>query len=241
MKINDKFISAPNSKCFNVIGNLNAVISSGGIFIDNKGYIDDDNTIWIFSGSGQPKYANMYPYFWYENNKSLVFSSPSNSILECFNKKNITDMSIDTIKARTKENEKLYDEQVINDINSASSVFIPEIKDTDDPCKKCIKYAIIQKNTDVNRHKNRATTTYLLANLKAALLKDTKMSMYYFNLWTEFLGLNSVFILYDNGTDTVDPLPKPIIYDSNTDSVRVPTKQEMLDLIEKLYGKGETS
>lgn len=235
MRMNDRFITAENGKCFNVIGNLNTVFNSDGIFIDNRGYIDEDGTIWIFSKSGKPKYSDIYPYFWYVDTDTLIFSSPPESIIELFNKKNITDMSVDNIKARTKENEKLYDEEVLNDINAASSVFVPEIKDDDDPCKKCIKFAILEKNTDINRFKSKATTSYLLNNIKSALLKMTKMSIYYFKLWLEFLGLNVLFILYDNGTDTVDPLKTPILYSSHTDSVKTMTKEEMHKLIDEIY------
>ena len=235
MKItNDKFINTPNGKRINVIGNLYEIIDSNSVFINGKGYINGD-TVWIFTGSNQPKQPNDYPCFWFENNKNIIFSNPTNEIKAMFNIDNIIDVSVENIIAKTKNNsEKLYDEEVINAINAASSVYKPEVKDTDDPWKKCIKTAILNKQTDINRYKNKIVS-YTFANVKSSLDKETKMSVYYFNIWAELLGLNTIIILSNNGTDSVNPLPKPVVYNGETGVVSGLSKEELHKLIDEIF------
>ena len=107
-----------------------------GVFIDQKGYIDEDQNIWIFSGEGKPKNANAYPYFWFKKKKKKEFSEPSELIRKAFSTENMKDMSVVSIVENTEANVPLFDEQEIVDINSASAVYIPIINENDDFLKK---------------------------------------------------------------------------------------------------------
>ena len=67
-----------------------------GVFEDGKGYIAEDESIWIFCGGGKPsKYVrNQYPYFWFNKNSEKEFSEPSELIKKAFSISNLKDLSI---------------------------------------------------------------------------------------------------------------------------------------------------
>lgn len=190
-----------------------------GVFIDGKGYIDENEYIWIYSGSGKPINSNEYPYFWLNEEGEKVFSSPEESTMNQFSSDKLVDLSMGVIVNNTKEGEELYNEQAINDMNAGAAVFVPIIQQSDDFLKKIIKTAIIDKGIDISRLKYKMDEKYILPNMKAALNNSTKMSVVYFLTWCELLGLDFTIAVEDNGTDTVDPLKKPIYYVSRKDEV----------------------
>lgn len=214
-----QFLLADDERTFQVIGEITKNDDeASGIFVDGKGYIDEDGYIWIHSGSGKPKNANQLPYFWFENGKKK-FSEPNKKVFDVYNASKLKDMSIGIIVDNTKEGEELYSEQAINDMNSAAEVYVPTYKDTDDFLKKLIKTAIVEKGVDIARLKYKMPEKYILPNMKAALNGDTKMSVLYFITWAELLGLDFMVVLNDNGSDPIDPLKQSLIYDSTKDRV----------------------
>lgn len=66
-------------------------------------------------------------------------------ILEVFRDAYLYDLSYQSIVNTTKEDEQLYNEEALADINAATTVFVPTINDDDDPLKKIIKQTIISK------------------------------------------------------------------------------------------------
>ena len=186
-----------------------------GVFIDQKGYIDEDQNIWIFSGEGKPKNANAYPYFWFNKEGKKEFSEPSELIRKAFSTENMKDMSVVSIVENTEANVPLFDEQEIVDINSASAVYIPIINENDDFLKKIVKTVIIQKGVDINKLKSKTEEKYILPNMKAALQNTTKMSVNYFTLWMDLLGCTFEFIIQNDGDNTQDQLKNPVIYQSD--------------------------
>ncbi len=61
----------------------------------------------------------------------------------------------------------------------------------------------------------------MLPNMKTALQNKTKMSVSYFTAWMELLGCTFDVVIKDNGTDSVNPLSNPYIYDVETNSMSV--------------------
>lgn len=196
-------------------------ISEFDTYIDGKGYIDENGVVWIYCAAGKPfTSANEYPYFWLdETSGDKVFSNPSESILEEFKDSKLFDLSTVQIVNNTNEGEELYNEQAINDMNSAAAVYVPTIDESDDFLKKIIKRAILEKGIDINRLKYRMNTKYGLPNMKTSLQNKTKMSTVYFMQWAELLGIDFTIAIEDNGTDTIDPLKKPLFYVSSKDQV----------------------
>ena len=115
-------------------------------------------------------------------------------------------------------NEELYDENVLSDMNSSTSIFVPEINEGDDCLKILIKMAIKEKKINVNRLKSRMDKSYSLSNLKTALIGKTKMSVPNFIVWCDLLGLGFNITIFDNQMDEQNPLKHAIEYDSMKDS-----------------------
>lgn len=189
------------------------------IYIDQKGYVDDDGTIWIFSGEGKPKCPNEYPYFWFNEDDEKEFSNPSEIILNAFNEENMVDMSLVNIVETTDPNEELFDEEEINDMNAAAAFFIPPINKNDDFLKKIVKATIIKKGIDINRLKSKTDEKYMIPNMRSALTNNTKMSVKYFIIWMNLLGCEIELVVNNADENVQNPLKHPIIYDSYHNSI----------------------
>jgi hypothetical protein len=228
-----KFISS-DKRTVRIVGTIpkdNKV--SNGLFLDGKGYISENNdTVWIYAGSGKPRNPNEYPYFWIDNGE-IKFSNPNPLILSKYNITNIKEYSKAEIIAATDENEELFDESILNDINSSTSVFTPVIKSSDDFLKKIVKTVIIKKGINVNRLKSKTDEKYEIANLKAALVGKTKMSTKYFISWMELLGCDFNITVNDGGVDSIDPLKVTLFYQSYNDKVsQINSNGEIIDINE---------
>lgn len=191
-----------------------------GVFIDGKGYVDENEQVWIYSYSGKPSDANRYPYFWINSDGKKEFSHPDKDVLDLWKNENAIQMDLSTISVKTREDEQLYNEQQINDMNASASKYVPVILESDDFLKKIVKQVILQKNINISRLKYKMNTKYSLPNMIAALNASTKMSVTYFMTWAELLGFDFEIVCKDNKTDTVDPLPDVLLYDSYHDQIR---------------------
>lgn len=209
------------------------------LYIDNKGYIDDDGQIWIYCFKGKPKHKNLYPYFWYEGDEKK-FSEPIEIIKNAYKVNNLQDVSMVTIINTTKPNEELFDEEAIEDMNAAAAFFVPIIKPTDDFLKKIVKVIIIEEGIDINKLKTKTGEKYQLANMRAALQNDTKMSVTYFNYWMNLLGCNFSITISDSGEENSDKLKFPVLYQSYSDGVSKIVKGEPKTIDITKYMKKES-
>lgn len=188
-------------------------------FTHGKGYIAEDESIWIWCDA-KPMNRNAYPYFWYnEEEDKLEFSDPPELMRAAYNVENMKDISLVNIIETTKENEELFNEEEINDLNAAAAFYIPIINEGDDFLKRIVKTAIIEKGVDINKLKSKTDEKYMLPNMKAALQNKTKMSVIYFLCWMNLLGCDFEIEVFDNGTDKRDNLKVPIIYQSYSDNI----------------------
>lgn len=221
-----------------VSGNARAVSVVGYItdtnfnYEDGKGYLDGSGYVWIFCKNGKPKNSDEYPYFWIED-ENIMYSIPDDEIRDKFNIDNMIDISLVNIIEKTKPNEVLYDEQEIQDMNSAASFYVPIINDSDDFLKKIVKNTIISKGIDINRLKGKTDQKYVLPNMKAALENKTKMSVIYFCCWMELLGCDFQIDIIDNGLDSANKLKTDLIYTSNTDKVYKSINGDLVECINK--------
>ena len=200
-------------------------------FVPGKGYIAEDDSIWIFC-EAKPKNNNAYPYFWYDaENETLVYSDPPEIIRNAYSVDNLKDISLVNIIERTKENEVLFNEEEINDLNAAAAFYVPVISEQDDFLKRIVKYTIIEKGVDINKLKSKTDEKYILPNMKAALQNKTKMSVIYFLCWMNLLGCDFEINIFDNGTDKRDELKNPIIYQSYNDNIGKLVNNEIQPII----------
>lgn len=224
------YISTSN-RTVSVVGFLNKEKKQKKeVYIDGKGYIDDDGIVWIFSGGGKPHAADEYPYFWITDKKEKEFSNPSENMLNAFKEENMVDMSLVNIVDRTEPDEELFDEEAINDMNAAAEIYVPPIKKTDDYLKKIVKAVIIKKGININRLKSKTDEKYMIPNMRSALNNDTKMSVLYFSKWMELLGCDFQIDVRDNGEDTQNPLKTDVSYDSYRDKVGTVQRGELVEI-----------
>lgn len=204
-----RLLSLKGERIFHVLDE----IRDGVVFKNGKGYVRD-NFIWIFLNN--PPTDSKFPYFWYEHGK-LCFGKIRSEIKDDFLlEKSRPSSLIDTVY-KVDPNQQLYDEEAISDMNAATSIYCPIIKDSDDFLKKIIKQVILFKRININRLKSKMDKPYVLSNMKTALMNDTKMSVPNFSIWADLLGIRFTIIIEDNGNDITNPLKKRIIYDSLTD------------------------
>lgn len=191
-------------------------------FIDNKGYIQKESgDIYICSLTDTPKHNDIPLMFVYPEENKIEFREPRKpGVKEIFNAKNITDLSQEKIINNTNKNEKLYNEEMLADMNAASTVYIPVINETDDNLKKIIKQTILSKGIDITVLKHKFVNSYEFTNLKTALEKSTKMSITNFNLWCEALEVNYTITITDNGKDERSPLSNDIVYTSSDNKLK---------------------
>ena len=188
-------------------------------YIDGKGYVDENEYIWIFNAKGKPKNPNAYPYFWINEDGEKEFSNPPELIKDEYTVDNMMDLSlVETIK-NTEPNEVHYDEEMLNDINASSSSFTPTVKLDDDFLKKIVKWLILVMGVDINALKSKTFEKYVLPNMKSALQNKTKMSVIYFITWMNLLGCDFEITVVSNGEDGKNTLKFPLVYRSYTDSV----------------------
>ena len=192
-------------------------IKDGIVFRDGKGYVRD-NFVWIFTKN--PPTDSKYPYFWYEHGK-ICFGKIRDSIKEEFSVNRTKSQSLVDTVFKVDPKEQLYDEEAISDMNAATSIYVPIIKEMDDFLKKIIKRVIIFKRININRLKSKMDKPYMLSNMKTALMNDTKMSVPNFIIWANLLGIRFTIIAEDDGSDVTNPLKKRIIYDSMTDQYTI--------------------
>lgn len=208
-------------------------------FQDNKGYVDEEQFIWIYCASGKPKNKNAYPYFWLNSEGKKEFSNPPEIIKKAFCCDRMVDMSLVNIVDSTEPGEQLFNEEEINDMNAAAAFYVPTIKEKDDFLKKIVKTTIIEKGIDINRLKGRTDQKYQLPNMKAALQSDTKMSVLYFINWMNLFGCEFEITILDSGEDKTDPLKTPLVYQSYSDKLSNLVDGDLVEVNTGKYVKEE--
>lgn len=187
-------------------------------YIVNKGYINpDDKIIYIYSNNKMK--STSIPYFWVNDDNDFEYNKLNPLMDKNFAIDNIVEWSFDEIVENTDENEELYNEEAINDMNAATNVFVPIINEDDDFLKKLIKQTIIDKNIDIKRLQHKLNKKYGLTNMKSALIGKTKMSVPNFIIWAELLGIDWEITVFDNGTDKLSPLNKSLTYESGNNKI----------------------
>lgn len=194
-------------------------------FIEGKGYIDNltgDIAIYKKSNEDIPKKI-IYPLFRINMsegiNTKIMYFPTDISIKKIFNIKSLEDLSPASIIDNSNETDKLYDESIIEDMNSSNGLFVPTINPDDDFLKKIVKSIIISEEIDIKRLQHKFPQKHGLSNLKSVLMNKTKMSTNNFMIWMELLGTDFDIIIKDNGSNELNPLKKDLLYRSDIDKV----------------------
>lgn len=194
---------------------INGYMEDTNIYVDGKGYVEKETgTIWICK-KDIPKKIEFPVFIILEDDNTFKLRKEfngKNDILEKFNIKSLEDLSTEKIISNSSENDVLYDEAALHDMNSSNGLFIPTIESKDDFLKKIVKSVIISKEIDVKRLQHRFPEKHGLPNLISALKGKTKMSTTNFLMWAELLGINFNISVTDNGSDEINPLSKDLTY-----------------------------
>lgn len=186
---------------------------------NGKGYVIND-LVYVYYDKKPKRVTSPVPFFTVtireSNNYRIEARTPAGpeETQKNFSIDKMVNYSYEKILAETTGNEVLYDEDMLNDMNSARSKFIPIVNKKDDYLKKLIKYVIIKKDVDINRYKSAMDTPYALTNMKSALIASTKMSVTNFLMWVELLGVDFEILVEDNGMDPVNPMKESLLYRS---------------------------
>lgn len=108
-------------------------------------------------------------------------------------------------------------EELLVAIPESTKIFQPTLSETDDILKRLLKKALIEKNVDLDRYKDRFTNKNELFNLKQVIKGDNKLSILIFNRGTYALGLEYDITLREKDPNNAvgDPLKEPITISSD--------------------------
>lgn len=128
---------------------------------------------------------------------------------------NITATSVSAIWKEVENNSNNFiSDEDREMINNNVKEYRPTIKPTDDPLKKLVKQAIIDKGVNVNLFKGVFDEKHGLTNIKSTLNNKSNLTMMKFLQWCEILNLNYKISVYDNGNDNYYPLLHELSFDS---------------------------
>lgn len=99
-------------------------------------------------------------------------------------------------------------------------VFAPELKSTDDALTRTMKKMITHKKLVPSEYRPNMNKEYSFDNMRSALAGATvNMTITKFLAWCDLLDLEWEFMVYDNGTDKLNPLHEVISISPHTDIV----------------------
>lgn len=214
---------APNSKIVDDVdvydiaympSNINEI--GNNYFKNTTAYIDND-TFYIYRGdedsSNKEKVKNLKPGIYRDtkvNPESKFFIIKPETLKEkekynAFN--NISTIHKTSLIDAANSNAEIYIA-----IPENSKIFQPEITEKDDILKVIAKKALLMKNVDLDRYKDRFSNKNELFNFKQVLRSDSKLSMKIFMRGMEALNLIFTIIVSEKSANNVvgDRLTKPI-------------------------------
>ena len=174
-------------------------------------YIKGD---YVYIYRGKKKKDSFLPGI-YKENDNYVFIEPSGKEKQMYDVDNINELSRDSIfDIIESHREEFIQPEDIETINNNSEIYTATIRENDDFLKYMVKELINRKHINLRNYKGRFNNEYALNNMKSGLNKSTKMTVPNFTKWMEVLGANWELRVWDNGTDTVNPLDKEIVISS---------------------------
>ena len=183
------------------------------IFMHRRGYLDcSSSTVWVYMNQKPMKNVNALPYFWIDETGEVKKSHPDQDVLKQASWDNVKVRSFDMIVTNTSEEGSKVSKKMKDLVAKSSNMTLPIIKRGDDFLKRLVKAIIRSKRISLNNLPS-TKQPHLVANMKSALLSDTKTSTNYFTNWTDVLSFDYYFIAISNGRDNY-PFEEPIIINS---------------------------
>lgn len=187
-------------------------------YMPGKGYLDlSTNCVWIYSLTPYPKNQGVhYPYFWFEEDRVKV-TQIDEEMFEKANVENIRCMDIHELIERVPENQTIMNDRIQELVSSGASMVLPVVKVKDDALKKMVKSELREIMMSISMLPI-IDTKHQVANMRSALLNDTKMSVPYFHKWRELMGRDAYIVTANKEPDT-DGSYHALVYTDSRDMI----------------------
>lgn len=182
---------------------------------DNVAYLSGDY-YYLFRGIGNPDTASSKKPGIYKNKHAyprfFIVEPETDEEKEQYNsEKNVSSLHPVSIidSANTKED-------LLVAIPESTKIFQPQITEHDDILKLIAKKALLAKNVDLDKYKDRFANKNELFNFKQVIRGDNKLSMRIFNRGIEALNLQYQIILTERTDNDIvgEALKEPIVVSS---------------------------
>lgn len=202
-------------------------------FVDRKGYADlQSQVVWIYTKERPKINPNQYPFFWLDGDE-IQMSYPDTDVLEEANIGNVRVETFDRI-ARTIKEDGLTNvsKKIKSIINQSSAMVLPVFRKKDDFLKLHVKSIFRKKKLSITNIPGGAQP-HLAANMRSALIGDTKTSPKYFVNWEDLLNFDYFGVAISNGGDD-HPFEEAIVYSSYDNMISYVPKEKVPALLELL-------
>jgi hypothetical protein len=201
-------------------------------FEENRGYCDEEGFIHIFRK--EPNKSEIIPWFTVELNSDmnpvLKFASYSTPELKrAFYIDRVGDLSTAAILKNSIGSDDMYDQEIIDELQNASSHYVPVIDESDDFLKKLVKTMLLETGIDAHSFKKYMEHSYQISNMIQGLNSKTKMNPFVFDTWMGLAGIPYKIVIQGPGSDPNHPLEHSIEYDSTTNRIHLVGKEGALN------------
>lgn len=183
-----------------------------------KGYIDlSTNAVWIYSEDPVLRTQGVhYPYFWFDGTRVQV-STIDREMLDRCSVDQIRNMNLRAMIKLVSDNQDPANDRIRELLSAGSSMVLPIIKVKDDALKKMVKAELREIMMSVSNLPI-VDTQHQVANMRSALLNDTKMSVPYFHKWRELMDRDA-YIITANKTPDANGSYHALIYTDSRDMI----------------------
>jgi len=185
---------------------------------NDKGYVDlSTDAVWIYSDEPVLRTQGVhYPYFWFDGSKIQV-STIDGEMLERCSIDHVKNMNLRAMIRLVSDNQEPNNEKIRELLSAGSSMVLPIIKVKDDALKKMVKAELREIMMSVSNLPV-VDTQHQVANMRSALLNDTKMSVPYFHKWRELMDRDA-YIVTANKVPDANGSYHALIYTDSRDMI----------------------
>lgn len=185
---------------------------------NEKGYVDlSTNAVWIYSEDPVLRTQGVhYPYFWFDETRIQV-STIDREMLDRCSVDQIRNMNLRAMIKLVSDNQEPANDRIRELLSAGSSMVLPIIKVKDDALKKMVKAELREIMMSVSNLPI-VDTQHQVANMRSALLNDTKMSVPYFHKWRELMDRDA-YIITANKTPDASGSYHALIYTDSRDMI----------------------
>ena len=203
------------------------------VFVNRKGYADVHSAmVWIYEEEKPKLNPNQYPVFWIEDDQ-IKKTYPDDEVEKEANITNVRKMSLQEILHGVGPGIGAeLNRKIKTIINQSSAMVLPVFRKKDDFLKLHVKSIFRKKKLSLTNIPGGAQP-HLAANMRSALIGETKTSPKYFVNWEDLLNFDYFGVAISNGGDEY-PFEEAIIYSSYDNMISYIPKEKVPELVKLL-------